>query len=49
MDGHFLDGLGKAIGCVILIAFLCGIAAASCVKACPYRVRVERAALRGGE
>jgi hypothetical protein len=28
--------------CALLCAFLIGIAASSCVKACPYRVSVER-------
>jgi len=42
MGPGMFDGLGKAIVCLLLIAFLLGIAAAGCVRACPYRVNVER-------
>jgi Fe-S-cluster-containing dehydrogenase component len=47
MDGHMLDGIWKALGCLVMLALLVGIGIGSCAKSCPYHVRVERA--EGGE
>lgn len=44
MGPGMFDGIGKAIGCALICAFLLGILATSCVKACPYRFSVERVA-----
>jgi hypothetical protein len=39
-----MDGLGKAIGCLVLLAVMAGFMAGACVSRCPYRphVTVER-------
>jgi len=40
MTGNFMDGLGTAIGCLLLIALLVGVAVGACAVRCPYRVEI---------